>query len=221
MPSPRLIHFVDVAMSYPREGLLPQIVLVPGTISLPTDRRLAVLVRRHQGKTTLLQLLSGKLRPDQGEVIGADSLSPVVNAGGLLHPQLSAVENIRFLARAYGFDPDVMLMAVDALQPVDFPLNQPLKGRDGGQRRSLEAAVVFLLPFQCYLVDEIGQLDTDLVGRCMDSLADRQAGIVFTTSQSRLASQYADAAVLIDDGLLHLFQDVEEAVEVYEAKRRV
>ncbi len=221
MPGSRLIHLVDVAMSYPRDGLMPQIVLVPGTISLPTDRRLAVLVRRHQGKTTLLHLLSGKLRPDQGEVIGADSLSPVVNAGGLLHPQLSLVENIRFLARAYGFDPDVMLMAIDALQPLDFPLDQPLKGQDGSHRKSLEAAIVFLLPFRCYLVDELGQLDTDLVARCIESLADRQAGIVFTTSQPRLASQYADAAVLIDDGLLHLFQDVDEAVEVYEAKRRL
>ena len=208
-------------MSYPRGGRLAQIVLVPGTISLPTDRRLAVLVRRHQGKTTLMQLLSGKLRPDQGEVMGADSLSPVVNAGSLLHPQLSAVENIRFLARAYGFDPDVMLMAVDALQPLDFPMDQPLKGQDGSQRKSLEAAIVFLLPFQCYLVDEIGQLDPNLVARCMESLAERQAGIVFSTSQSRLASQYADAAVLIDDGLLHLFQDVEEAVEVYESKGRL
>ena len=221
MPGSRLIHLVDVAMSYPRAGLLPQVVLVPGTISLPTDRRLAVLVSRHQGKTTLMQLLSGKLRPDQGAVIGADSLSPVVNAGALLHPQLSAIENIRFLARAYGFDPDVMLMAVDALQPIDFPLNQPLKGQDAGQRKSLEAAIVFLLPFQCYLVDELGQLDANLVARCMESLADRQAGMVFSTSQSRLASQYADSAVLIDDGLVHLFQDVEEAVEVYEAKRRL
>ena len=208
-------------MSYSRDGLVPQVVLVPGTISLPTDRRLAVLVRRRRGKTTLLELMSGKLRPDQGEVIGADSLSPVVNAGALLHPQLSAVENIRFLSRAYGFDPDVLLMAVDALQPLDFPLDQPLKGQDGSQRKSLEAAIMFLLPFQCYLVDELGQLDPDLVTRCMDSLADRQAGIVFTTSQSRLASQYADAAVLIDEGLLHLFQNVEEAVEVYEAKRRL
>ena len=114
-----------------------------------------------------------------------------------------------------------MLMAVDALQPLDFPLNQPLKGQDVNQRRSLEAAIVFLLPFQCYLVDELGQLDTELVARCMDSLADRQAGLVFSTSQSRLASQLADAAVLIEDGFLHLFQDVQEAVEVYEAKRRL
>ncbi len=220
MPNSRLIHFIDVAMSYPRDRSLPQVVLVPGTISLPTDRRLAVLVPRHGGKTTLLQLLSGKLHPDQGEVIGVDSLSPVINAGGLLHPQLSAVENIRFLARAYGFDPDVMLLAVDTFQPLDFSLDQPLKGLDGGQRKSLEAAIVFLLPFQCYLIDEIGQLDADLVARCMESLVDRQAGIVFTTSQSRFASQHADAAVLIDDGVLHLFQDVEEAVEVYEAKRR-
>ncbi len=221
MPGSRLIHFVDVAMSYPRAGLPPRIVLAPGTISLPTDRRLVVLLGRHQGKSTLLQLLAGKLQPDQGAVIGADSLSPVVNAGALLHPLLSASENIRFLARAYGFDPDVMLMAVDALQPLDFPLNQPLKGQDVNQRRSLEAAIVFLLPFQCYLVDELGQLDTELVARCMDSLADRQAGLVFSTSQSRLASQFADAAVLIEDGFLHLFQDVQEAVEVYEAKRRL
>jgi len=214
-----LIHLVDLAMSYPQAGGVPLVVLVPGTISLPSDRRLAILAERKRGKTTLLNLLSGKLRADQGEAVCADSLSPVLNAGTLLHPQLSAVENIRFLARAYGFHPDTMLRAVDALLGHVMSLDRPLKDQDGNKKRQLEAAIMVALPFQCYLIDELGLLDPELIGRCWESFADRQAGVVFATSQPRFVSQYADTAVIIDEGHLLLFQDIKEAVASYEAKR--
>ena len=148
MPSPRLIHFVDVAMSYPREGLLPQIVLVPGTISLPTDRRLAVLVRRHQGKTTLLQLLSGKTPTGSGR--GHRCRQPIAGrqCGWDSCTRSSAPSRISdFWPELMASIPTSCSWRSTHFQPLDFPLDQPLKGRDGSQRRSLEAAIVFLLPF--------------------------------------------------------------------------
>jgi capsular polysaccharide transport system ATP-binding protein len=210
---------VDLAMSYPQAAGVPLVVLAPGTISLPSDRRLAILAERRRGKTTLLNLLSGKLRADQGEAICADSLSPVLNAGALLHPQLSIMENIRFLARAYGFHPDTMLMAADCLLGQDMSLDRPLKDQDGNKRRQLEAAIMVALPFQCYLIDELGLLEPELLARCWESFTDRQAGVVFATSQPRFVSQYADTAVIIDEGRLLLFQDIKEAIAYYEAKR--
>lgn len=221
MSGRRLIHLVDVAKSYAQAGQSPRVVLVPGTISLPSDGRLAVLAGRRDGKTTLLQLLSGVIKPDQGAVVGADVRSPVVNAGSsLMHPQLSAIDNLKFLARAYGFDPDTLLMAVDALNGSDMLLDRPLKGQDGAKRRNFEAATTFVIPFGCYLVDDLGQLDPDLIERCLALAAHRRSGVVFTTSQPRVATQYADAAVTIDDGVLHLFHDVRDAVDAYEANRR-
>jgi len=129
------------------------------------------------------------------------------------------MENIRFLARAYGFHPDTMLMAADCLLGQDMSLDRPLKDQDGNKRRQLEAAIMVALPFQCYLIDELGLLEPELLARCWESFTDRQAGVVFATSQPRFVSQYADTAVIIDEGRLLLFQDIKEAIAYYEAKR--
>ena len=80
----------------------------PSDISLPTDRRLAVLGRRRSGKTTLLKILAGKLRPDLAKLLESAQFSPVANAGGLFHPKLNVVDNVRFLADLYCVDADRM-----------------------------------------------------------------------------------------------------------------
>ena len=220
MPGARLIHLVDAAKSFAHAGASPQVILLPGTISLPTDGRLAVLAGRKAGKTTLLQLLAGALRPDGGAVLGADLMSPAVNAGPLMHPGLSAVENVRFLARAYGFSADGLLAAAVALAGSDLLLDRPLKTQDGAKRRNFECATTFVIPFGCYLVDEIGLVDQDVMARCFALARHRQAGVIFTTSQPRLAMQHAQAAVTLRDGVLRLFAEPRDAVEDHEGGRQ-
>ncbi len=215
-----MIHLVDVAKSYPRVGASPQVILLPGTIGLPTDGRLGILAPRKAGKTTLLRLLSGKLRPDRGAVIGPDAMSPVVNAGPLMHAGLSAVENLRFLARAYGFSADGLLAAAVALAGSDMLLDRPLKSQDGAKRRNFEAATTFVLPFGCYLVDEVGAIDGDVMARCFALAEHRRAGVIFSTSQPRLLMRHAEAAVTIGEGVIRLFSDPRDAVETHEVGRQ-
>ncbi len=220
MPGPRLIHLIDAAKSFGRPDAAPRVVLLPGTISLPTDRRLVVLAERKAGKTTLLQLLGGAEKPDRGAVLGADTLSPVVNATGLMHPALSAADNLRFLARAYGFDADGLLAATEALAGTDMRLDQPLKSQDGAARRDFEAAAAFVIPFGCYLVDEAGLLDRDLLERCLALAEGRGSGVVLSTSQPRLAAQHAEAVAILREGVLRLFADPLEGVQAFEDARR-
>lgn len=219
MPGSRLIHLIDAAKSFPRAGASPHVVLLPGTISLPTDGRLGVLAGRKAGKTTLLQLLAGALKPDGGAVTGADPMSPAVNAAPLMHPGLSAVENLRFLARAYGFDADGLLTAAVSLAGSDMLLDRPLKGQDGAKRRNFEAATTFVIPFGCYLVDEVSQIDPDVMARCFALAAHRRAGVIFSTSQPRFVVQHAEAAVTLRDGALKLFAEPRDAVEDHETGR--
>ncbi len=220
MAGSRLIHLVDVAKSFPHPGVSPHVVLLPGTVGLPTDGRLGVLAARKAGKTTLLQLLSGKLPPDRGAVIGHDVMSPVINAGSLMHPGLSAVENLRFLARAYGFSADGLLAAAVALAGSDMLLDRPLKSQDGAKRRNFEAATTFVIPFGCYLVDEVGLIDQDVLTRCFALAGHRGAGVIFSSSQPRLVTQHAEAAVTIRNGMVRLFSDPRDAVEDQEVGRQ-
>jgi len=195
-------------------------VFRPTTVSLPTDRRVAILGGRRAGKTTFLQILARKLAPDQGQLIAPLRFSPIVNSGGLFHPQLTGLENIHFIARMFGVAAERLTLSVDAFNGNSISLDTPFKAHDSGRRRALVAAVTIVLPFDCYLFDDAAQLAPDLLERSFDAAAQRCAGLIFTTASSRLARQFADAILVIGDTTVHPFADVEEGIQYFERQQR-
>jgi capsular polysaccharide transport system ATP-binding protein len=215
-PRVKLIHLVSVAKSFPGAGEYPNVVLHPTTLSMPADRRVAVLAERREGKTALLRLLAGIDAPDQGDVIAPMRLSPVVNSSSFLHPQLTGVDNIRFFARMFCIDGDRLTAAIDSFCGGSGLLTQPVRRQGVEYRRALEIALASLLPFDCCLVDDFGQYAEDIGGRCLEWATQRRAGVIFTTNRPRLASQFADCAVVLRHGTLYPFVKVEEATRFYE-----
>jgi capsular polysaccharide transport system ATP-binding protein len=211
-----VIHLVAVAKGYVATGSAPKLVFRPTTLTLPADRRVAVLGERREGKTVLLQLLAGQEPPDEGEVIAPLRLSPIVNGGRLFHPGLTGLENIRFFARLSGFDADRLLVAVSALSGVGKALNRPARDLEWAERKSVEAALTASLPFDCHLIDDLGQLDEALAEQYFALAARHRAGIIFTTNKARLARRFADCAVVIRDHTLYPFARIEEATSFYE-----
>ena len=163
-----------------------------------------------------LRMLAGVEPPDQGEVFAPLQLSPLVNSGGLFHPQLTGTENIRLFARMFGIDGDRLTVAVDAFCGMGIRLDQPVKIQDASDRKAMEAAVTAVLPFDCYLVDDMQQFESEITKRFFDAASQRQAGVIFSTSNPRFARQFAEFAVVIRDGTLYPFPHVKEAIPFYE-----
>lgn len=205
-----LIHLVNVAKAYPVRGSQPKVVLQPTTIVLPAGRRLAVLGKKQAGKSTLLRILAGIEAPTCGRVTPTVRLSPLIKMGGLFHPRLSGPENVRFCARTLDLDPDQLMLAVRA--HTVQPENDDGETREAERRKATEIALLTVLSFSCYLIDEIGHLAERVRRHLLDTLIQRRDGIIFSTRQAKLARQYADCAVVIRMGNLHPFLDVEEAI---------
>jgi capsular polysaccharide transport system ATP-binding protein len=214
--SSRLIGLVAVAKSFAEKGRVPNVVFRPTTISLPTDRRLAVLGGKSEGKTVLLQLLAGTEKPDVGSVITPPGLSPVVNSDRIFHRDLSVLENIRFYARRFLVDEVRLMQAIDRMSPLAAALERRAGDLTMRERRGMEAALAMAFGFDCYLVDDIDILPTEITQRTLAEIARRGAGLIFATDRSRLARQFADCAVVIQDHTLHPFARIEEATRFYE-----
>jgi capsular polysaccharide transport system ATP-binding protein len=214
-----MIHLRSATKIFLSEDFPPKLVLRPTTLTLPTDRRVAILGERSQGKTSLLRLLTGALAPDQGQVITPPlSFSPIVNPGRLFHARLSGMENIRLVARMLGADADRLSRAVRAFCRDEIDLEKPLRLYSGVGRQFLEIGLVSALPFECYVLDNAHTVPPELLERCFNATAGRGAGMIYTTSVSRHVYHYADYAVVIRDGTLRAFNQVEEAIESYERK---
>lgn len=209
---PSLIHLLSLAKSYPVAGARPKIALRPTTLALPTDRRLAVLGEKRPGQSVFLRLIAGIERPTRGQVVSSVRLSPIIKPGGLFHPHLSALENIRFFARMLNLDANQLTLAVAASCGAGGVLSRSPKGEGGDRTKAAEMALICLLPFDCYLVDELGQLPGAARKRLRDTAALRQAGIIFATNQPQLARRFAECAIVIRDGIVHPFSNVAEAL---------
>jgi ABC-type polysaccharide/polyol phosphate transport system ATPase subunit len=208
---PPLIHLVSLAKVYSTPEHPPKVVLRPMTLALPADRRLAVLGQRRQGKSVFLRLLAGVEAPTQGEVIAPGRMSPVARPNVLFHPRLSIAENIRFFARTLNLHPDQLTVALDAFCGTGGTLTRPTKGIDHN-RTAAEMALLSMLPFDCYCVDDIGHVAEASRERLFDGAARRRAGVIFATNQTRLARRYADCAIVLRDGNVHPFSSIDEAI---------
>jgi capsular polysaccharide transport system ATP-binding protein len=212
----RLIHLVSLAKSYVVPGGAAKIVLGPTNLAVPAHRRLAVLGKKQQGKSVFLRLLAGVEKPTQGEVIAFGRRSPIVKIGGLFHPRLSGLDNIRFFARMMDLDTNRLLMALDAFCNARGALARSLNDSGEHDRKAVEMAMLCILPFDCYFLDEIGQLEGATRERLIVAAAQRGAGIIFATNQPQFARRYADCAVVIRDGIVHPFSNTEEATAFHE-----
>jgi capsular polysaccharide transport system ATP-binding protein len=214
-----MIYLNSVAKVYVSETAPPKPVFGSISLALPTDRRVAILGDRLQGKTTLLRLLVGAEAPSRGEIVApALRLSPLANPGRFFHNRLSAIENIRLVGRMLGVDGHRLMLAVDSFCQLGTTIEKPLNALKGIERQLLEIGLLSILPFDCYLLDNAHTVPTDLLERYFDSAAKRGAGMIFATKASRQAHDYADCAVVVRDGKVSAFNQVEEAIESYERK---
>jgi len=197
----------------------PRLVFRPTTLALPTDRRVAILGERLQGKSTLLRLLAGVDKPDNGHaVIPPLHFSPIVNPGRFFNFRLTGTENIRMVGRLTGTDVDRLVLAVHHFCKLGPELSRPLKYFTNMERQLLEIALLSVLTFDCYLLDNAHTVPPDVLEKCFELTSRRGGGMIFATQNARLAERFADYAVIVRDQAVHAYNHVEEAIECYERK---
>ncbi len=165
------------------------------------------------GKTTLLRMLSTLSSPSAGrlEIFGLplpDEVTAVRRRVALLshhlaiYEDLSAVENLKVLARLVGCPPqaEAWLEAVGLV-----PRPDPVRNYSAGMRKRLAFARLLVQEPDLALIDEpYGQLDPEgfsLTETLIDGLRARGVTLVIASHLVERASRYCDRALLLDGGL--------------------
>ena len=149
-----MIDFINVSKSY-RTASSDKVILEDVTLSLPTDESIGILGKNGTGKSTLMRLLSGVEKPDEGEIYRDVRISPPIGFGGLLHGKLTAAENARFIANFYGYDPDYVMSYAYEFADIGDYFFMPTETYSSGMRARAAFAATLAIEFDVYLVDEI------------------------------------------------------------------
>lgn len=186
------------------------------SFTFPAGRSIALLGKNGAGKSTLLQLIAGTQRPTAGCVHRQGSVSWPVGFAGSFHPDLTGAQNARFVARIYGVDPGSLVGFVADFSDLGAHLFLPMRNYSTGMRARLAFGLSMGIQFDTYLVDEVTAVgDTAFKAKSAELFRDRltHAGAIVVTHSMKQVRDLCDAGVVLHQGRLDYFENVNDAIE--------
>lgn len=214
-----MIRLTDVSKRFYAGGVE---TLVADRISLvfPPGRSVALLGRNGAGKSSLLKMISGTMKPTSGEIEVAGSVSWPVGFAGSLHGDLTGVQNTRFVARIYGVDSDELAVFVEDFSELGGHFRLPVRGYSQGMRARLGFALSMGIGFDTYLIDEVTAVgDEAFREKCEAALAFRLdgRGAVVVSHSLGFLKRVCTAGVVIEDGRAAWYDDIGAAIRAHRA----
>ncbi len=181
----------------------------------PTGVAVALLGRNGAGKSTLMRLIAGNQKPTSGRIWSDGTISWPVGFAGSFHGELTGAQNVRFVARIYGVDTDMLNDFVEDFAELGPHFHYPFRTYSSGMRSRLAFGVSMGIRFDTYLVDEVTSVGDEQFRRKASALFKRRIGasgaIVVSHSMAVIRDLCSKAAVL-ENGRLTMYDDVEQGI---------
>ena len=212
-----MIRLEHISKSYPtRSGPVP--VLRDVNLTVRHGERIGILGRNGAGKSTLIRLISGAELPTGGSVSRDMSVSWPLAFGGGFQGSLTGLDNLRFICRIYGIDPEDKIAFVEEFSELGLYLREPVKSYSSGMRARLAFAISMVIEFDCFLIDEIIAVgDARFHEKCHHELFERRGdrAMIIVSHQKRYIEDHCTRAAVLSDGKLHHYDKLEAAFAFY------
>ena len=214
-----MIEFDNVSKSF-WTGKQRKVILDRASFRVDMGRSLGILAPNGTGKTTIMNMMAGLEKPDEGKVRRSARVSfPLGFMGGVV-ARNTATENSRYIAQMYGLDPDYVEAFCRYLCGLEEYFDMPIATYSQGMRARFSFSLLLALEFDIYLIDEgmPSTTDAEFNRKAGSILRDRlkDATVVIVSHQPRTLEMFARQAAVLRDGRLHMFDSLDEARRLYE-----
>ncbi len=214
-----MLEFDNVSKSF-WTGTQHKVILDRVSFRVELGRSLGILAPNGTGKSTLINMMAGLEKPDEGEIRRMCNVSfPLGFMGGVVG-KISALENARYIAKLYGLEPDYVESFCRWLCNLGEYFEQPLGTYSTGMRARFTFALMLALDFDIYLIDEGMPSSTDVefnrkAGQILKERL-RTTTIVIVSHQPDVLEKFARSAAVLVNGQLRMFDTLEEAKRLYD-----
>jgi capsular polysaccharide transport system ATP-binding protein len=214
-----MLEFDMVSKSF-WTGTQRKVILDRVSFRVELGNSLGILAPNGTGKTTLINMMAGLEKPDEGEIRRGCRISfPLGFMGGVV-TKISAMENARYIARLYGLDPDYIEAFCRWLCNLGEYFDQPIGTYSSGMRARFSFALMLALDFDIYLIDEgmPGSTDVEFNRKAGEILRERLASttVIIVSHSPEILEKFARSAAVLMNGKLYMFDTLEEAKELYD-----
>ncbi len=214
-----MIEFEQVSKSF-WTGKQRKVILDRVSFRIELGNSLGILAPNGTGKTTLINMMAGLEKPDEGRITRTSRISfPLGFMGGVVNRH-SGTENARYIARLYGLDPDYVEAFARWLCGIEEYFDMPLGTYSAGMRARFSFSLMLALDFDIYLVDEGMPSTTDVEFNRKAGAILRQrletTTMVVVSHQAATLEKYCRSAAVLKNGQLYMFDTLEEAKSLYD-----
>lgn len=178
--------------------------------------------RNGVGKSTLLGLIAGVLKPDSGKIIVKGRVSPLLELGAGFHPDLTGRENILLNGVLLGMTKAEVKAKLDLI--VEFSglkdfIDQPIRTYSSGMVARLAFSVIAHLDPEILLIDEILAVgDVEFQKKSFRKILEfKEKGTTIVLVSHSLDSivKVCDRAIWLENGGIKMDGEAKEVVSVY------
>ena len=214
-----MLQFENVSKSF-WTGVQRKVILDGASFEVREGMNLGILAKNGTGKTTVINMMAGLEKPDEGRITRNCSVSFPLGFMGGLNTKHSATENVRYIATLYSLDPDEVEAFCRWLCDIEEYFDMPIGTYSQGMRSRLSLSLMLAMNFDLYLIDEGMPSTTDVgfnrrAGSVMRERFDNST-LVIVSHQADTLSKFCRSAAVLHDGKLFFFDTLEEAKELYD-----
>lgn len=216
-----MIKLDNLTKFYPLSNGDKHFVFREFTFTFPDDCSIGLIGRNGAGKSTLMRLLSGADIPNAGRVITDKKISwPVGLAGGFQHA-LSARDNVKFVARVYGYKGEALeekVRYIEEFAEIGKYFDEPMNTYSSGMRSRIGFGLSMAFDFDYYLIDEAGAVGDAKFKKKSDAIYKEKLSnskVIMVSHNMAEIEQWCDKVILVNSGKTIVYDDVKEGIEMY------
>lgn len=178
------------------------------------------------GKSTILKLIAGVMSPSSGEISVHGKVSPLIELGAGMHPELTGYENIYLNGAILGLSRKEIDKNIESI--IDFSeirefINQPVKHYSSGMYMRLAFSIAIHVNPEILLVDEILAVgDSDFQAKCFARMEEfkksKDVTIIFVSHSLSQVESFCKRTIYLNHHQILFDGDQKEAIEKYTNK---
>jgi lipopolysaccharide transport system ATP-binding protein len=184
---------------------------------------LGIIGRNGAGKSTILGLMAGVLKPSVGEVLVRGQVAPLLELGSGFHPELTGRENIMLNGVLLGLTRAEVFKRINEI--IEFSelgqfVDQPIRVYSSGMLARLGFSVVAHLDPDILLIDELLAVgDQEFQKKCIEKMMifkKNGVTIIFVSHSMSEVKRICDRVAWIDNHTIKMIGSRDEVVCNYD-----
>lgn len=185
--------------------------------------RLAILGLNGAGKSTLLKVIAGVFKPTEGTVKRNGKVVPLLELGAGFDKNYTGRENVYLYGAVLGYNRkyiDERFEEIVKFSGLRKFMDVPLKNYSSGMKSKLGFAIATIAEPEILILDEVLSVgDVKYRKKSMKKIKSMMADgttVLFVSHNTRQVRKICNKAMILEQGKMIAFGEMEEVVQLYE-----